>query len=78
MIGKPERELAEALAAAADQLFLVVTGAGVSLASGIPTFRGADPDAVWEHSDVEMATFGFFRQDPVAPLHGRHNGGQCA
>jgi len=25
----------------------VVTGAGVSLASGIPTFRGPDPGAVW-------------------------------
>lgn len=66
MTATPERDLAEALAATGDQLFLVVTGAGVSLASGIPTFRGADPDAVWEHSDFEMATFGFFRQDPVA------------
>lgn len=58
-------ELAEAFEAAADELILVVTGAGVSQASGIPTFRGADPDAIWEHSDMEMATFGFFEQDPV-------------
>jgi NAD-dependent deacetylase len=39
-------ELADAIRAT-DGLLLVVTGAGISLASGIPTFRGADKDAVW-------------------------------
>jgi NAD-dependent deacetylase len=46
-------------------LLLVVTGAGISLASGIPTFRGTDPGAVWKHDLTEMATFAFFARDPV-------------
>lgn len=46
-------------------LILVVTGAGISSASGIPTFRGTDPDAVWNVSDVEMATRRYFEADPV-------------
>lgn len=46
-------------------LLLVVTGAGVSTASGIPTFRGSDPGAVWHHHDVELATSEYFRRDPV-------------
>jgi NAD-dependent deacetylase len=48
-----------------DGLLLVVTGAGVSLASGIPTFRGTDPDAVWKRDLTELATFAFFASDPV-------------
>jgi NAD-dependent deacetylase len=44
---------------------LVVTGAGVSLASGIPTFRGTDPDAVWASDVTELGTLGFFERDPV-------------
>jgi NAD-dependent deacetylase len=44
---------------------LVVTGAGVSLASGIPTFRGTDPGAVWKRDLTELATFAFFASDPV-------------
>jgi NAD-dependent deacetylase len=56
--------LAEALADPGD-LLLVVTGAGVSLASGIPTFRGTDPGAVWKRDLTELATFEFFRRDPV-------------
>ena len=44
---------------------LVVTGAGISLASGIPTFRGTDPDAVWAKDVTELGTFGYFRADPV-------------
>ena len=56
--------LAEAIRAA-DGLILVVTGAGISSASGIPTFRGTDPDAVWKVSDVELATRGYFEHDPV-------------
>jgi NAD-dependent deacetylase len=59
-----ERRLAQALQQSTG-LVLVVTGAGVSSASGIPTFRGAEPDAVWKVSDVELATWAFFRRDPV-------------
>lgn len=44
---------------------MVVTGAGVSLASGIPTFRGNDPDAVWKKDVTELGTYRFFRSDPV-------------
>jgi len=45
---------------------LVVTGAGMSLASGIPTFRGSDPDAVWAHDVTELGTNEFFLDDPAA------------
>lgn len=41
-----------------------LTGAGVSLASGIPTFRGPDPDAVWAHDVLEKATLEFFHRHP--------------
>jgi NAD-dependent deacetylase len=44
---------------------LVVTGAGVSLASGIPTFRGTDPGAVWTRDVTELGTFAYFEEDPV-------------
>ena len=44
---------------------VVVTGAGISHASGIATFRGADPDAVWKSHDVSMATGDYFRRDPA-------------
>lgn len=44
---------------------LVVTGAGVSHASGIPTFRGTDRDAVWKRDVTELGTFAFFEEDPV-------------
>ncbi|MBI5478312.1 MAG: RNA polymerase subunit sigma [Deltaproteobacteria bacterium] len=46
-------------------LILVTTGAGISLASGIPTFRGTDPDAVWKRDVTELATARFFFEDPV-------------
>lgn len=47
-------------------LLLVVTGAGVSAASGLSTFRGIDPDAIWNRDVTEIGTFAFFRRDPVA------------
>jgi NAD-dependent deacetylase len=58
-------DLAAALAAVERGLILVVTGAGVSLASGIPTFRGSDPDAVWKRDVTELGTVDYFRRDPV-------------
>lgn len=40
-----------------------LTGAGISLASGIPTFRGSDPDAVWANDVLEKGTLSYFRRD---------------
>lgn len=61
---------AEALCSALERLerglLTVITGAGVSLASGIPTFRGTDPDAVWKKDVTELGTARYFREDPVA------------
>ena len=60
-------ELSELAATVRDSkgLFLVVTGAGISLASGIPTFRGTDKDAVWKKDVTELGTHRFFRDNPV-------------
>jgi NAD-dependent deacetylase len=58
--------LAQAVRDAGRRLFLVVTGAGVSHASGIPTFRGREPEAVWKQDDVVLATRHTFELDPVA------------
>jgi len=60
-----EHKLAQALAMLDQGYLLVVTGAGISQASGIPTFRGTDPDAVWRSSDVALATCEYFQRDPV-------------
>lgn len=49
----------------ASGLWLVVTGAGVSHASGIPTFRGTEPDAVWAKDTMEMATLRYFLREPA-------------
>jgi NAD-dependent deacetylase len=45
--------------------YLFVTGAGVSLASGIPTFRGTDPGAVWSVDVTTLGTRRYFEQNPV-------------
>lgn len=44
---------------------VVVTGAGVSHASGIPTFRGTDPGAIWKKDVTELGTRRFFESDPA-------------
>lgn len=59
------RYLAEVIFNLENDLLFVVTGAGVSAESGIPTFRGTEPEAVWKVSDVELATFDYFQRDPV-------------
>lgn len=48
-----------------DRALLVVTGAGVSLASGIPTFRGSDPEAVWAKDVTELGTHRYFAKQPA-------------
>ncbi|MDC0673990.1 SIR2 family NAD-dependent protein deacylase [Nannocystis radixulma] len=57
--------LTSACASAAPRMLLVVTGAGVSLASGISTFRGTDPGAVWSVDVTELGTISYFHRDPV-------------
>ena len=59
------RRAVDELLAASGGKVLVVTGAGISSASGIPTFRGNEKGAIWRQHDVEMATFEYFRRDPV-------------
>jgi len=44
---------------------LVLTGAGISLASGIPTFRGSDASAVWATTAMERATWRHFQRQPA-------------
>jgi NAD-dependent deacetylase len=63
-LNESTRLLIDALAAERG-LILVLTGAGISLASGIPTFRGTDEGAVWTRDITELGTFRFFRRDPV-------------
>jgi NAD-dependent deacetylase len=57
--------LVEALQAARRSPIVVTTGAGISLASGIPTFRGQDPGAVWKRDVTELGTLRYFREDPA-------------
>lgn len=44
---------------------VVVTGAGMGLASGIATFRGTDAGAVWANDVMEMGTNRYFQANPV-------------
>ena len=44
---------------------LILTGAGISLASGIPTFRGSDAGAVWASNVVARATLEHFQREPA-------------
>jgi NAD-dependent SIR2 family protein deacetylase len=64
-IAEPAAELGAALGGPAGESLLVVTGAGVSLASGIATFRGSDPGALWKRDLTELATRAYFQADPV-------------
>ena len=49
---------------AAAKKITVITGAGVSAASGVPTFRG--PDGLWRNRQAtQLATPEAFRHDPV-------------
>ena len=57
--------LAAAIEKVGTGYLVVVTGAGVSLASGIPTFRGADPGAVWKRDVTELGTNRYFEEDPA-------------
>lgn len=64
---KPVHDLVEFLGSLpAGGSLVVVTGAGISVASGIPTFRGTDPGAIWKHDVTELGTYAFFEEDPVA------------
>ena len=57
--------LTRRLASIGDGRLVVVTGAGISLASGIPTFRGTDPGAIWKRDVTELGTLRFFESDPA-------------
>ncbi len=61
-VGEP---LLAALRGLGEGGLLVVTGAGVSVASGIPTFRGNDPGAIWKRDVTELGTRRYFEEDPV-------------
>ena len=58
-------KLADALRRPGRGLLLVVTGAGVSAASGLPLFRGTDPGAIWNRDVTEIGTVRYFERDPV-------------
>lgn len=57
--------LAEAIRKVGTGLILTVTGAGVSAASGLPLFRGTDPDAIWNRDILEVGTVSYFHRHPV-------------
>ena len=49
----------------APALLVVVTGAGISLASGIRPSAAPTPDAVWKRDITELGTNRYFEQDPA-------------
>ena len=57
--------LSDALDGVGSGFLVVVTGAGVSHASGIATFRGTDPGAVWKRDVTELGTNRYFQEDPA-------------
>jgi NAD-dependent deacetylase len=61
----PAQQLADAWWQARHGSLLVVSGAGISLASGIATFRGSDPGALWKRDLTELGTYRYFQADPV-------------
>jgi hypothetical protein len=44
----------------------VIVGAGLSAASGVPVFRGDDPNAIWVRRATSMGTKAAFLRDPLA------------
>ena len=64
-VTRAEDELVEALQGLERGHRVVLTGAGISAASGLPVFRG-EPDAIWERDVMEMGTCFMYQRDPVA------------
>lgn len=66
----PIASLDEARAALAPLLrnarrIVAFTGAGVSVESGIPSYRGCGPDSLWANFSEEDASLPAFRRDPI-------------
>lgn len=61
----PTQMLAKAIESIHPEQILIVTGAGVSHASGIPTFRGSDFNAIWKKDAVELGTLKYFQENPA-------------
>ncbi|HRI67373.1 MAG TPA: Sir2 family NAD-dependent protein deacetylase, partial [Polyangium sp.] len=59
------QSLVQAIEATNPAQILVLTGAGVSHASGIPTFRGNDIEAIWKRNPMELGTRQYFQEDPA-------------
>jgi NAD-dependent deacetylase len=64
-LGSAAERLARHLEGDGPGFLLVVTGAGVSAPSGLATFRGPEPEAVWREDDVTIATRAHLESDPV-------------
>jgi len=64
-MSEPMESLLEALTQAGSGHLVAITGAGISRASGVPTYRGDDPDAVWKNDIMEKGTYAYFRRNPV-------------
>lgn len=61
----PAQQLADVIRSLGGGHMVVLTGAGISAASGLPVFRG-QPDAIWERDVMEMGTCFMYQLDPVA------------